>query len=153
MNKALKVDKILNAWLEYIALDDYSKAAVSQDVAKSRGVELQGNSVFIKQPTFSELQQTVKEGQSGQQETAWALSFPLISIQDEDEDKIVILPLFSLDVTSILKGRYQAEGWNIDDLKLTEAGDNLAKVFKLDDEELEKLKIKDGLRHLLNSSV
>ena len=151
MNKALKVDKILNAWLEYIALDDYSKAAVSQDVAKSRGVELQGNSVFIKQPTFSELQQTVKEGQSGQQETAWALSFPLISIQDEDEDKIFIRPLFSLDVTSILKGGYQAEGWNIDDLKLTEAGDNLAKVFKLDDEELEKLKIKDGLRNLLNS--
>jgi len=151
LDNAAKVDKILNAWLEYIALDDYSKAAVLRDVAKSRGVELQGNSVFIKQPTFSELQQTVKEGESGQQETAWALSFPLISNQDEDEDNIFIRPLFSLDVTSILKGRYQAEGWNIDDLKLTEAGDNLAKVFKLDEEELEQLKIKGGIRHLLNS--
>ncbi|MEG4534683.1 AAA domain-containing protein [Microcoleus sp. D2_18a_D3] len=151
MNKALKVDKILNAWLEYIALDDYSKAAVSPDAAKLRGIELQGNRVFIEQTTFLEIQKNVNTGQSGQQETAWALSFPLIRTQDEDKQKYYLRPLFSLDVTSILKGRYQAEGWNIDDLKLAEAGENLAQFFKLDDEEREQLKIQDGLRHLLNS--
>lgn len=151
MNKALKVDAILNAWLEFIALDDYSKAAVSPDAAKLRGIELQGNRVFIEQTTFLELKKNVDIGQSGQQETPWALSFPLIRTQDEDEQKSYLRPLFSLDVTSILKGGYQAEGWNIDDLKLTEAGENLAQFFKLDDEEREQLKIQDGLRHLLNS--
>ncbi|MBW4597351.1 MAG: DNA/RNA helicase [Brasilonema angustatum HA4187-MV1] len=148
MNKASKVEPILNAWLKFIALEDYSQAKISADKVKQRDVNLKGNRVFIEQDTFSELQKEVNKGQSSQ-ETLWALSFP--QIRTQEEEKSYFRPLFTLDITSILQGAYQAEGWNIDELKLTEAGENLATFIKLDDEEREQLNIQNGLRHLLNN--
>lgn len=147
MNKASKVEAILNAWLKFIALEDYSKAKISSDAVKQQGVNLKANRVIIGQETFSELQKKVSKGQSSQ-ETIWALSFPQICTQEEEKSS---RPLFSLDITSILQGEYQAEGWNINELTLTEAGENLATFFKLDDEEREQLNIQNGLRHLLNN--
>lgn len=148
MNKTSKVEAILNAWLEFIALDDYNKAKISPDAIKQQGVNLKGNHVIIGQDTFSELQQEVNKGQSSQ-ETVWVLSFPKIRIKEEGTS--YFRPLFSLDITSILQGGYQTEGWNIDELQLTEAGENLAKFINLDDEEREQLNIQNGLRHLLNN--
>ena len=147
MNKASKVEAILNAWLKFIALEDYSKAKIPSKKVKQSDVNLKGNRLFIGQDTFSELQKEVSTGQSSQ-EKIWALSFPQICTQEEEKSS---RPLFSLDITSILQGEYQAEGWNIDELTLTEAGENLATFFKLDDEEREQLNIQNGLRHLLNN--
>nr|NMF67505.1 DNA/RNA helicase [Brasilonema octagenarum UFV-OR1] len=148
MNKASKVEAILNAWLKFIALEDYSQAKISPDAVKQQGVNLKGNRVIIGQDTFAELQKEVNKGQSSQ-ETVWALSFP--QIRTQEEEKSYFRPLFSLDITSILQGGYQIEGWNIDELQLTEAGENLAKFLNLDDEDREQLKIQNGLRHLLNN--
>ncbi|MGH7998894.1 MAG: hypothetical protein ACREPR_05560 [Brasilonema sp.] len=148
MNKASKVKAILNAWLKFIALEDYSQAKISPDKVKQQGVNLKVNRVFIGQDTFSELQQEISKGQSTQQ-TVWALSFPQICTQEEGTS--YFRPLFILDISSILQGEYQADGWNIDELTLTEAGENLATFFQLDDEEREQLNIQNGLRHLLNN--
>lgn len=73
MNAAQKVDAILNAWLDYITLDDYSNAKieVNSDAIKQRGVSIVGDHVLIEQATFLELRQKkviVTEGQKGEQE-------------------------------------------------------------------------------------
>ncbi|MEA5506694.1 hypothetical protein VB735_27060 [Halotia wernerae UHCC 0503] len=85
MNATSKVDAILNAWFDYIALDDYSKAGIDidkdKDLLNLHGVTIELNRVFIEQNTFSELQQKVIKGQQGKQETVWALSFPQIRTQ------------------------------------------------------------------------
>jgi ABC-type lipoprotein export system ATPase subunit len=153
LNEARKIDAILNAWFDYIALDDYSSARIetaNQNTVKQRGVKLVRDHILIEPATFSELQQKVNNGKQGQQEAVWALSFP--QILDVDNRKSYLCPLFSMDVTSILKGEYQEDGWNLDDLKLTEAGDNLATFLRLDDEQRERLITQDGLRRFLETT-
>ncbi|MEH1957922.1 AAA domain-containing protein [Nostoc sp.] len=152
MNAGSKVDKILNAWFDYIALDDYSNARIeaNSDKVKQRGVKLVRDHVLIEAATFSELQKKVNQRQKFQQEAAWVLSFP--QVLDVEEGKSYLCPLFSLDLTSILKGEYQEQGWNLDSLTLIEAGDNLATFLKLDDEQCEKLITKDGLRRFLETT-
>lgn len=153
MNAASKVDAIINAWFDYIALDDYSKArieAANQDTVKQRGVKLANDHVLIESTIFLELQQKVSKVQQGQQETVWALSFP--QFIDMDKGQSFFCPLFSLDVTSILKGSYREAGWSLDELKLMEAGDNLATFLGLDDEQREQLITQDGLRRFLETT-
>jgi uridine kinase len=153
LNAVGKVDAILNTWFDYIALDDYSNARIEagkQDIVKKLGINLSGNNVLIDQATFSELQQKVSKAQQKQQESVWALSFP--QFLDVEQGKSYLCPLFSLDVTSILKGEYREQGWNIEDLKLSEAGDNLATFLGLDDEQRENLITEDGLRRFLETT-
>ncbi|MEH2160703.1 MAG: AAA domain-containing protein [Nostoc sp.] len=152
MNAASKVDKILNAWFDYIALDDYSNARIeaNSDKVKQRGVKLVGDHILIDIATFSELQKKVNQRQKFQQEAAWVLSFP--QVLHVEKGKSYLCPLFSLDVTSILKGEYQEQGWNLDSLTLIEAGQNLATFFKLDDEQCEQLITKDGLQRFLETT-
>lgn len=156
MNAASKVDAILNAWFDYIALDDFSNARIEagkQDIVKQRGVNLSGNNILIDQDIFSELRQKVTKAQQKQQqkqETVWSLSFP--QIIDVDQRKSYFCPLFSLDITPILKGDYKGQGWNIEELKLSEAGENLATFLKLDEEQREQLITQDGLRRFLETT-
>jgi hypothetical protein len=114
LDNTAKVDAILNAWFDYIALDDYSNARIDpakQDKVKQRGIGLVGDSVLIEQAIFEELQQKVNQKQQGQQEPVWVLSFP--QVLDVEKGKSYLCPLFNLEVTSILKGEYREEGWNL----------------------------------------
>jgi len=154
LNKATKVDAILNAWLDYVALEEYSSVRIDansdNDKLKQDGVKLVGDHVLIEQSIFLDLQKKVSKRQSGQQDVAWVLSFP--QVFDVDNRKSFIYPLFSLDVTSILKGEYQQQGWNLNGLKLAEAGSNLTNFLGLDDEQCGQLITQDGLRRFLETS-
>ncbi len=156
MSAARKIDAILNAWFDYIELDDYSNARVQADEEARKkgkvqedGVSLVGDRLLIEQSVFSNLQPKVNTKNAYKQDITWVLSFP--QVIDTDKKKY-LCPLFSLDVTSILKGNYQQQGWNIDQLKLTEAGNNLATFLKLDDEEQKQLITQDGLRVFLETT-
>jgi superfamily I DNA and/or RNA helicase len=153
LDNTAKVDAILNAWFDYIALDDYSNARIDpakQDKVKQRAIGLVGDSVLIEQAIFEELQQKVNPRQQYQQEPVWVLSFP--QFLDVEKGKSYLCPLFNLEVTSILKGEYREEGWNLDELKLTEAGENVTTFLGLDEEEREDLITQDGLRQFLETT-
>ena len=150
MDNTAQVDAILDAWLDYIDLDDYSNARMEvakHDKVKQRGIGLVGDSVLIEQAIFEELKQKVNQRQQGQQEPVWVLSFP--QVLDVENGKSYLCPLFNLEVTSILKGEYREEGWNLDELKLTEAGENVTTFLGLDQEQREDLITQDGLRQFL----
>lgn len=149
MKIARKIDAILKAWLDYIDLNDYSDARVEankRDKVKRRGVSLVGDRVLIEQTVFSDLRSRLSQGN---QDITWALSFPQVT---DTEKKKYFCPLFCLDVTSIFRGNYQEDGWDIEELELTEAGTNLATFLKLDDEQCEKLITQDGLREFLETT-
>ena len=134
-------------------MEDYSNARIDpakQDKVKQRGIGLVGDSVLIEQAIFEELQQKVNQKQQGQQEPVWVLSFP--QVLDVEKEKSYLCPLFNLEVTSILKGEYREEGWNLDELKLTEAGENVTTFLGLDEEEREDLITQDGLRQFLETT-
>ncbi|NEP51682.1 MAG: DNA/RNA helicase, partial [Moorea sp. SIO3C2] len=154
MNEARNIEAILNAWFDYIDLDDYSSArveAANQKIVKQRGVTLREDQVLIEEAIFLELHKELTSRKQGQQEAVWALSFP--QVIDVDKGKSYLCPLFSLDVTSILQGDYQEQGWHLDSLTLTEAGGNLAIFLGLDDEQREQLITKDGLRPFLENKT
>ena len=153
MDNTAQVDAILDAWLDYIDLDDYSNARMEvakHDKVKQRGIGLVGDSVLIEQAIFEELKQKVNQRQQGQQEPVWVLSFP--QVLDVENGKSYLCPLFNLEVTSILKGEYREEGWNLDELKLTEAGENVTTFLGLDQEQREDLITQDGLRQFLETT-
>ncbi len=153
MDNTAQVDAILNAWFDYIDLDDYSQARIEvadRDKLQMHGITLVGDRALIPEPIFSDLQHKATKKQQNQQDSVWVLSFP--QIFDVEKGKSYLCPLFSLDVTSILKGDYQEEGWNLDELKLIEAGDNLTKFLGMDDEQRDKLITKDGLRLFLETT-
>ncbi|MBW4631127.1 MAG: DNA/RNA helicase [Iphinoe sp. HA4291-MV1] len=104
----------------------------------------------VKLATFSQLQQKATKGQKGQQEAIWVLSFP--QVVDVENGKSYLCPLFSLEITSIFKGEYREQGWNLDELQLVEAGYNLATFLGLDDEQREQLITQDGLRSFLETT-
>ncbi len=149
MKKASKVEVILNAWLEFIALVDLNNARVPGNEAVLSGVELDDNYVKINEITFSNLKRQVSE-ETVQEDSIWVLSFPQLSTVSQGASEYY--PLFSLDVTSILKGEHQEEGWNLNDLELVEAGDNLATFLKLDDVQREQLNTQDGFAQFLKNT-
>ena len=123
---------------------------MEEDQVKRRGIKLVGDRVLIQEPIFSELQHQATKKSLNQQDSVWVLSFP--QVFDVEYGKSYLCPLFSLDVTSLLKGDYQEEGWNLDELKLIEAGDNVTKFLGMDDEQREKLITKDSLRLFLETT-
>lgn len=132
-----------------MALVDLNNAKVPANQAVLSGVELDGNFVKINKTNFAEIKQKVSE-ETSQEETIWVLSFPQLSTVNQG--KFEYYPLFSLDVTSILKGEYQEEGWNLDNLELIEAGENLARFLKLDDEQRQQLNTQNGFAQFLKST-
>lgn len=154
LNAARKIEAILNAWFDYIALDDYSNARVETNsdnsTVRQRGIKLVRDHILVEPATFSELRQQVTKKPQSQQEATWVLSFP--QVLDVEKRKSYLCPLFCLDVTSIFQGEHQQQGWNLDSLKLTEAGDNLATFLGLDDEQCEQLITQDGLRRFLETT-
>jgi predicted nucleic acid-binding Zn-ribbon protein len=147
LNTASKVDAILEAWLKFIHLEDLSNAKVPSNEAERNGIRLTSNTILIEENLFSKLQQTNTFGSRGQKDTAWVLSFP--QIYKVDTGKSNLCPLFTLDVTAIFRGGYQTEGWNVENFDMAEAGENLVAFLNLDEEQLEQLNVKDGLRQFL----
>jgi hypothetical protein len=147
LSNANKVDAILDAWLQFIRLEDLSNAKVSQEEAECRNIKIKGNTLQIEENLFSEYNKKNTLRIQEQVNKIWMLSFPQISVVEEGKSKLC--PLFGLDVTSILQGSYQPEGWDIEDFEIAEAGENLSDFLGFDDGQLEQLNINDGLRLFL----
>ncbi|MBW4528493.1 MAG: DUF2075 domain-containing protein [Phormidium tanganyikae FI6-MK23] len=147
LKAADKVDTILDAWLQFIKLEDLSNAKVSIDDAQYQGVQLAGNTLLLEAQLFSQLQRAKPQITQAQSEVTWVLSFP--QIQKVEEGKSKFCPLFSVDVTTIFQGSYQPKGWDVRNFEMAEAGENLAAFLNLDEDQLEQLNVKDGLYRFL----
>ncbi len=150
LNRAIKVDAVLNTWSQFIALEDFSNAKVAGSEAVLRGVELVGDCVRIDKASFSNLQQASIKEKRAQRETPWVLSFPKIFTGGEGKSEYH--PLFSLNAMSIFEGEHREEEWNLNNLELTEAGKNLAIFLRLDEKECEELITQEGLRRFLETT-
>jgi predicted ATPase len=145
LDKENKVNAILDAWLAYIRLQDLSSAEVPSAEAECAGIKLSGNNLLIEEKVFDKLRRkrTTKE-------TTWAVSFPQIC--KEKDGKSALCPLFSLDVTHIIQSDYQVQGWNIENFDLVEGCESLVLFSNLEEEKLERLITKEGLRRFLETT-
>ena len=148
MTTASKATAILEAWLEFIRLEDFSSAQV--DDVKCEGISLKRNSVLITPDVFMELQATLAAEGSGHS-VPWVLSFPEIYIVERRKKKCC--PLFSLDISPVLLGSYQVQGWPVESLELAEAGDNLVSFLELDGDRADNLITRNGLKEFLETTL
>lgn len=148
MNTASKATAILTAWTEFIRLEDFSSAQVNE--VKCEGITLKKDSVLIAPDVFTDLQKARAAKVIGQP-VPWVLSFPEIYIVEKGKKKCC--PLFSLDISPILSGSYQAQGWPIESLELAEAGNNLVNFLGLDGDPADNLITRDGLKEFLETTL
>jgi hypothetical protein len=151
LDRVSKVSHILDAWLQFIILEEHRSAEVLGNQAELRGINLCENKVFIDKDFFEKLKKTYHSDEEERESApSWVLSFP--QIYRVKKGKSTFFPLFSLNISPILSKEYQPDGWEIEHLPLVEAGKNLASVNKLEDEQIDKLVTKEGLHRFLKTT-
>lgn len=150
MDRTDKVNQILDAWQAFIQLENRSNARVAAKEAKVEGLWLEQNTLFIDEDLFKERQKAYKRDANKEKATPWMLSFPQIYTVRRGQTQYY--PLFSLDIEPILAGDYKNEGWNIEKLSITESSHNLIACSRLEDEQIENIITREGLKRFLTST-
>jgi hypothetical protein len=157
MSNSAKIRAILEAWLDYIYLEDLSQAEVevgkeAQRKVWDREIQLVGDRLLIGQAVFQELGQTAQALAETvkQQEFKIATAFPQIYRVEKGERKFK--PLFTLDISSIFQGSYRRRGWDLTEFEFQPVIPNLMELSQLDEEEAEKLVTREGLKVFLETT-
>ena len=149
MDITSKVNTLLDAWLQFVKAEDLS-GIENPEERRSDNVNLLENRLLLTEPLFNELQKSLRSVDNKQSDVIWALSFP--QVYKESSNKTVLYPLFSLDVTPILQGRFQVQGWEIEQFRFMEAGKTLTTLLKMEDEQFNQLITKEGLKSFLKNT-
>jgi len=156
LNNAQTVDRLLEAWLQFIDLEDRNNAKVDgkdaklSDSTKGQYIELRKNNIYLDLSLFSKLKKSSQMDKAVNYHKPWALSFPQIYKVKDGTSKLC--PLFSLDISAVLSGNYQSAGWPIRSLPMTPIETNLAEFLQLEKEELNQLVTKEGLQRFLQTT-
>lgn len=106
--KQTKVAAILEAWLDYVRLDERASATVNVDRILEGG-NLDGNRLLVDGEHFERIKGALSS--SRPDDAIVALAFP--SIFRVDGAIKYAVPLFMLDVTSCFAGQHVAIGWDL----------------------------------------
>jgi AAA domain len=140
-----KITTILEAWLEYIALEEKTQAEV---LGKNIDEELSltGNFLIMRESIYNNIKKKAEQNRS-QEGSIYALSFPQIYKIENGMRKF--LPLFFVNITNIFNLEYRAEGWDISKYEFQPVTNNLRTVFSMDHNEIEQLIIREGIHRFL----
>ena len=151
MSETAKIKMLLSAWLDYIYLEDLSNASVDAIMPLGqntwdKGVSLVGDNLLLSKPLFQELKKQYFSATalSNQAETKLALAFP--QIYQVFKKQRQFRPLFTIDVSSIFLGKFRSRGWDLTEYNFQPVIPNLMELSQLDEEEVEKLVTKEGLK-------
>ncbi len=157
MSETAKIRKLLSAWLDYIYLEDLSNASVDAVTPKGqniwfKGVSLIGDNLLLPKSLFQELKEQYfsKSAQKKQQEIKLAVAFPQIYLVQKKQRQF--RPLFTIDIPSIFHGRFRSRGWNLTEYNFMPVIPNLMELYRLDEEEVENLVTKEGLKVFLETT-
>ena len=157
MSETAKIRKLLSAWLDYIYLEDLSNASVDAVTPKGqniwfKGVSLIGDNLLLPKSLFQELKEQYfsKDAQKKQQEIKLAVAFPQIYLVQKKQRQF--RPLFTIDVSSIFVGRFRSRGWDLTEYNFQPVIPNLMELYRLDEEEVENLVTKEGLKVFLETT-
>ncbi len=157
MSETAKIKKLLSAWLDYIYLEDLSNASVDAVTSKGqniwfKGVSLIGDNLLLPKSLFQELQEQYfsKSAQKKQQEIKLAVAFPQIYLVQKKQRQF--RPLFTIDVSSIFLGKFRSRGWDVTQYDFQPVIPNLMELYRLDEEEVENLVTKEGLKVFLETT-
>lgn len=109
MKESIKVDRILDAWLQFIRIENHSNAKIPAKDARVNGITLKKDSIFIDKAMFGKYKKSYQLNEktsrnSASTDASLVLSFPQIYTPNNGSSEFY--PLFSLDISPILNGDY-----------------------------------------------
>jgi hypothetical protein len=155
------VPLILQAWLEYLRLDDLANAEVEPRFGKNQrvfdaGVQVIDNRVLIEKPLFNQLKQIHQDAcaRGNPEDAQIALAFPkLFRVQGKGQSqKIKYRPLFTIDISSILESNYHLNGWSLLNCDFYPIAANLIELCNLEELEVEQLVVCEGILKFLKDA-
>ncbi|NJK58911.1 MAG: superfamily I DNA/RNA helicase [Pleurocapsa sp. SU_5_0] len=157
MSETAKIKMLLSAWLDYIYLEDLSNASVDAitplgENIWDKGVSLVGDNFLLSKPLFQKLEKQYfcASTRQNQPETKLALAFP--QIYQVSRKQRQFRPLFTIDVSSIFVGKFRSRGWDLTEYNFQPVIPNLMELLQLDEEEVEILVTKEGLKVFLETT-
>jgi hypothetical protein len=157
MSETAKIKKLLSAWIDYIYLEDLSNASVDAVTPKGqniwlKGVSLIGDNLLLSKSLFTELKEQYfsKNALSNQPEIKIAVALPQIYLVQKKQRQF--RPLFTIDVSSIFLGKFRSRGWDLTEYNFWPVIPNLMELFRLDEEEVETLVTREGLKVFLETT-
>jgi hypothetical protein len=152
MSEKAKIAMLLPAWLDYIYLEDLSNTSVDaitplRQNIWDKGVSLVGDNLLLSQSLFKELKEQCCLNQA---ETKLALAFP--QIYQVSKNQRQFRPLFTIDVSSIFLNNFRKRGWDLTEYNFQPVLTNFMELLQLDEEELENLVTKEGLKVFLETT-
>jgi RecA/RadA recombinase len=144
----------LEAWLDYIKLEEMTAAEVERGRGPSQRVydeqlSLVGNKLVVEQALW----RTLKAAATAQDQAQLALSGPRVYLLrgKGQSQKLIYLPLFTIDVTSLLQGPYRKGGWEVTQLPFQPIVPNLVRVCGLSEAAAERVLVSRGLLAFLEA--
>jgi len=139
---------LIQAWLDYIKLEEMTAAEVERGRDAGQRVfdeqlSIAGNKLIVEEP----LRKQLKAAAAHQADFQLALSGPaLYRVQGKGaSQKIKYLPLFTIDVTSILRGGHRKGGWDVTALPFQPVVANLVRLCGFDEDAAERIIVSRGL--------
>lgn len=139
---------LIQAWLDYIKLEEMTAAEVERGRGAGQRVfdeqlSIAGNKLIIEEP----LRKQLKAAASHQTDFQLALSGPVLyRVQGKGAtQRIKYLPLFTIDVTSILSGAHRKGGWDVTNFPFQPVVANLVRLGGFDEDEAERIIVSRGL--------
>lgn len=139
---------LIQAWLDYIKLEEMTAAEVERGHGAGQRVfdeplSIAGNKLIIEEP----LRKQLKAAAAHQADFQLALSGPaLYRVQGKGAaQQIRYLPLFTIDVTSILSGAHRKGGWDVTNFPFQPVVANLVRLCGFDEDEAERIIVSRGL--------
>ncbi len=160
MLESEKLIQIVQSWLGYIRLEELTQAEVerSSDIYSKvvdKGVQLVGNKLLLGSEVFTQFQQQQQAATRGNKnDVQVAVAFPQIYIINGKgkEQKLKYLPLFTIDISTILKGNYRKTGWDLTEYEFQPVIVNLMRLYKLEEEQAESLIVASGILKFLEDT-
>jgi AAA domain len=160
MLESEKLIQIVQAWLGYIRLEELTQAEVerSSDIYSKvvdKGVQLVGNKLLLDSEVFTRFQQQQQAAKRGNKnDVQMAVAFPQIYIIQGKgkEQKLKYLPLFTIDISPILKGNYRKTGWDLTEYEFQPVVVNLMRLYSLEEEQAESLIVASGILKFLEDT-
>lgn len=144
----MRTPELIEAWLDYIQLEEMTAAEVERGHGPGQRVydeqlSIVGNKLVVEQALW----RTLKTAATAQDQAQLALSGPRFYLVRGKgaAQKIKYLPLFTIDVTSLLKGPYRKGGWDVTPLPFQPIVPNLVRVCGLSETAAERVVVSWGL--------
>jgi hypothetical protein len=117
-----------------------------------KGASLIGDNLLLSKSLFQELKEKYfnKSNQNKSQSVQIALAFP--QIYEVSKQQRQFRPLFTIDVSSIFLGNFRRKGWDLTEYDFQSVIPNLMELTRLDEEEVENLVTKEGLKVFLETT-